>query len=74
METAFKDGHGILFKDYHKTRRNNNKEYYTALFDYLKAEIKKQRSHLKNKIVLFHHDNAQSEQSPWSRFTSWGSK
>lgn len=63
MATVFWDAHGIIFIDYLQKGKTITGLYYTALLDRLSAEIKKNRPHLMNKKVLFHHDNAPAHSS-----------
>lgn len=50
----FWDAHGILFIDYHESKKTMNDTSYAALLDRLNDEIKKKR---KKKTVLFHQNN-----------------
>ena len=63
MATAFWDAHRILFIDYLEKGKNINIDYYLALLDRLRAEIKKKRPHIKKKRVLFHQGNAPCHKS-----------
>ena len=57
MASVFWTAHGILFIDYLEKGKTINTDYYMALLDRLRAEIKKKRPHMRKKKVLFHQDN-----------------
>ena len=63
MAPVFWDAHGILFIDYFEQAKTINSDYYMALLNRLRVEIKKKRSHMKKKKVLFHQDNAPCHKS-----------
>ena len=58
VELLLWDAHGILFIDYLEKCKTINSDYHVALLDRLSAEIKKKRSHMQKKKVVFHQDNA----------------
>ena len=62
MANVFWDAHEVIFIDYLE-KRTIIGEYYAALLDRLVDKIRKKRSHLKKKRILFHNDNAPSHTS-----------
>ena len=56
MASAFRDSSGILFMDYLK-RKKNNSDYYCALSDRLKGDIKRKRPHLLKKKCISLEDS-----------------
>ncbi|GBL91467.1 Histone-lysine N-methyltransferase SETMAR [Araneus ventricosus] len=58
MATGFWDARGIIYLDYLVKEQTINGEYYASLFHRLREEIKKIRSHLAKKRILFHQDKA----------------
>ena len=63
MVCVFWDAHGVIFIDYVEKGRTITGAYYAALLDQLLYEIRKKRLHMKEKIILFHDDNAPSHTS-----------
>ncbi|GFV03705.1 putative DD34D transposase [Trichonephila clavipes] len=63
MASVFWDTHGIIFIDYLKKGKIINSDYYVALLERLKDEIKEKRPRLKKKKVLFHQDKAPCHKS-----------
>ena len=63
MASVFWDAHGILFIDYLEKGKTINSDYYMALLDWLSAKIKKKRTHMQKKKVLFHQANAPCHKS-----------
>jgi hypothetical protein len=57
MASVFWDVRGIKFIYYLEKGQTINIEYYIALLERLNDKIKKKRTHLKKKKVLFHQDN-----------------
>ena len=60
MASVFWDMHSILFIDYLEKGKTINSEYHMALLVRLRAEIKKKRSYMQKKKVLFHQDHSGS--------------
>ena len=54
MASVFWDAHSILFNDYLEKGKTINSDYYMVLLYRLSTEIKKKRSHMQKKKVLFH--------------------
>ena len=63
MTSVFWDAHRVIFIDYLEKERSFTGVYYVALLDRLVDEIRKKRTHLKKKKILFHYDNAPSHAS-----------
>ena len=59
--TVFWDARGMIFNDYFQKGKTINSEYYANLLQRLSDDIKKKRSHLVKKEVLFLQDNATSK-------------
>ena len=58
MGSVYWDTHGILFIDYLEKGKTINSDHYMALLNRLNAEIKKKRSFMQRKKVLFYQNNA----------------
>ena len=52
MASVFWDAHGILFIDYLEKGETINRDYYVALLDRLRTEIKKKWPHMQKKCAL----------------------
>ena len=63
MASVFWDAHGVIFIDYLEKRRTITGVYYAALLGLLVDEIRRKRSYLKKKRIIFHDDNAPSHTS-----------
>ena len=73
MASVFWDANGIIFIDYLEKGRTITGAYYAALLDRLVDEIRKKRSHLKKKKILFHNDdNAPSYKSNIAQAKEYG--
>jgi [histone H3]-lysine36 N-dimethyltransferase SETMAR len=57
MASVFWEVRGIIFIEYLEKGQTINSEYNIALLERLNDKIKKKRTHLKKKKVLFHQDN-----------------
>ena len=63
MASVFWDALGILSIDYLEKSKTINREFYIALLNRLRAEIKKKRLHIQEKKVLFYQSNAPCHKS-----------
>lgn len=63
MATVFWDSQGIIYIDYLEKRKTITGQHYANFLDKFDAVLKDKRPHLKNKKVLFHHDNAPAHSS-----------
>ncbi|GBO28000.1 hypothetical protein AVEN_125713-1 [Araneus ventricosus] len=61
MDTAFCDGHSIIFSEFSEKGKTINEQFYVPLLDHLKNKIKEKRSHLAKKKIPFDHDNAPAQ-------------
>ena len=63
MASVFWDAHGVILINYLGKERTTTRAYYAALLDRLVNKIRKKRTHLMRKKILFHDDNAPSHTS-----------
>ncbi len=63
VNKVFWDVREIIFIDYLEKGKTINGEYYVALLQCLREEIKEKCPHMVKKKVLFHHDNVPAHTS-----------